>query len=109
MDQEKNDAFRRQVKGINACFHEVTRDLVFDGDGKIREDILKNIYAGSILKIPKKEGSADFEYYIVDNSGNLEMQPDFAQNPFIQRLNAELVSIQNSVPGQKNCTTNLLG
>ncbi|NDH08983.1 MAG: hypothetical protein EBY16_05110 [Gammaproteobacteria bacterium] len=99
--QEKNDAFRRQVKGINACFHEVTRDLVFDGDGKIREDILKNIYAGSILKIPKKEGSADFEYYIVDNSGNLEMQPDFAQNPFIQRLNAELVSIQNSVPGQK--------
>ena len=99
--QVQNDAFRRQVKGIHACFHEVTRDLVWDEDGHECQDVLKNIYAGSILKVPSKVPSRDtddVEYYRVHLSGKLER---LEYNPFFEVLNRELDDIRGNVPGLK--------
>ena len=95
--QEQNDAFRRQVKGIHACFHEVTRDLVWDENDRRRQDVLKNIYAGSILKIPSRD-TDDVEYYRVHLSGKLER---LEYNPFFEVLNRELDDIRGNVPGLK--------
>lgn len=96
--QEQNDAFRRQVKGINACFHEVTRDLVWDENGEIRHEVLKNIYAGSLLKIPA-ENTHGFQYYRVHLTGALE--GPLNNDAFFVNLNEELDLIRKSVPEQK--------
>lgn len=63
--QEYNDRFRQQIKGIDACFLEVEKDWIFDGDD-VRENV-QSIYAGSILKIKSTQ-----KYYRVDESGSVE-------------------------------------
>ena len=89
--QESNDRFRRQVKGINACFLEVKKDLVFDDNGNARQDVLKHIYAGSILKIATGNEPDVYDYYIVDGDGNCTRQnSSFAKHTFITALNREI-------------------
>jgi len=107
--QQSNDLFRRQVKGINACFLEVDDKLLPD-DGEERKKALKHIYAGSILALTKDDGKK--EYLFIDEKGeenNLEKsfktfntaQKVVLEN-FLKLLETKLADLRKDADGQSH-------
>lgn len=89
--QEYNDRFRQQIKGIDACFLEVEKDWIYNGDD-VRENV-KYIYAGSILKIKSTQ-----EYYRVDAFGGITAFDPDQLNPneqiFFRKLERKLEELR---------------
>jgi hypothetical protein len=106
--QQSNDLFRRQVKGINACFLEVDDKLLPD-DIEERQKVLKHIYAGSILAISKGDKQ---DYLLIDKDGKektwsacldgFSKEQQEALNAFLDLLKETLKDLQKDKDGQSH-------
>jgi hypothetical protein len=97
--QQSNDLFRRQVKGINACFMEIDEKLLTD-DPQVREPILKHIYAGSILVAYTNESAQKTELLNLVKQFNPEQQS--VLNDFLDQLEQQI----KQLPEESNTQTN---
>ena len=80
--QENNNLFRRQVKSIGACYAEIDNELIYDNN-ELRNDVLKNIYANSILKV--KNAQNEYQYLHIDANGK---SSEIESNLFLDKLSA---------------------